>query len=329
MDLKKNYIASVSSYFHLNNKLKIEEKLSQLMDECIDHYESEEDMLISFGHPKSIAYTYGYRPLLISFTPHHKIIKTFEYIFFFLLDFYLILCSAYYMYVFGYMPSFKIFKLIYSHSILLVLIQEPFLTMCSISIIILMILCLIDTTKPLGKEDLTWNAEKLHALPSYKVYTYHKHETFFMGLFIAFFFLFALFYIFNGLGFHHAHINVRMIYYFLQSYIALIILSYILDLSKRIYDKKYLISSLISQIVTIVSLNYAVYQSHFLQHFLYPIKNGFLINNVFLILAVLAIEGICLFKIIKNCYYLFTLQHVESSEQEKELSVQNQLHTKD
>ena len=328
MDIKKNYIASVSSYFHLNNKVKIEEALSKLMDECVDHYENVEDMLVSFGHPKSVAYTYGYRPLLVSFTPRHKILKTFEYIFFFLLDFYLILCSIYYMYVFGYLPSLTIFNILYTHSFLLILIQEPFLTMCSISITILMILCLIDTTKPLGKENLTWNKEKLYQLPSYKVYTYHKHETFFMGIFILFFFLFALFYIFRGLSHFHTHFNVRMIYYFLQSYIALIILSYILDLSKRIYDRKYLISSLISQIITLAALNFAVWQSDFLQHFLYPIKNGFLANNVFLILAVLAIEGICFFKIVKNCYYLFNLRHVESSEQEKESSTQNQLHTK-
>lgn len=68
-DLLERYLGAVCSYFFGQKRQYVYHDLKQQISQSVHQYEDMEDLLISYGHPLSVAYSYGYRPIVF----HHLI----------------------------------------------------------------------------------------------------------------------------------------------------------------------------------------------------------------------------------------------------------------
>ena len=66
-DLLERYLGAVCSYFFGQKRQYVYHDLKQQISQSVHQYEDMEDLLISYGHPLSVAYSYGYRPIVF----HH------------------------------------------------------------------------------------------------------------------------------------------------------------------------------------------------------------------------------------------------------------------
>lgn len=308
--ISKNYLAYVCSYFHLKKKIQVRKELTTEMKEHLHEYDSVEDMLIHFGHPKSVAYTMGYRPIL-THQFHPDLLNAFTYTLMILFDVFLLLASYMYLAAFGYIGTSTLFTKIINHKYLSLLFEHPFISACTIFCVLIAFFVIRDATrKDKVEEDLSWDKEKLYAIPSYRTYSHHLYETILMVIMTIFFIVFGGFFVSNVVSYNtRAHATIDIIFYFLQPYIAIIFLSYFLDLTKRNYTKGYLILSFITNLLTFIPVNIAVIQSKFLTDFMLPVKqrSANSVINTFVVSAVILIEVIIVFKIIKNAINMFRL----------------------
>lgn len=309
-ELSKNYIAYVCSYFHLGKKIKVRKELTKQIEENEHDYYSLNDELVSFGHPKSMAYTMGYRPLL-THQFHRDLLGKFTYILLVFFDLLLLIASFFYLATFGYIYAPHFISNIMSHKYISLFFIHPFLCICIAFALFLMVFVIADCTrKDKVEEDLSWNLERLKNIPSYRTYSHHLYESIMMVAITIYFIVFALFFTMNIVDYNKStNALIRTIFYFLQPYLATIYLSYFLDLTKRTYNKAYLIMSLITNFLILIPVNIAVIRSQFLTDFMLPVAtrsaNGLI--NVFVVTAVIAIEGIVIFKMFKNAANLWRL----------------------
>lgn len=308
--IQKNYLAYVCSYFHLGKKIQVRKELTQEMADHLHEYDSVEDMLIHFGHPKSLAYTMGYRPIL-THQFHPDLQNAFTYTLMILFDLFLLLSSYLYLAAFGYINAPTLFAKIVNHQYLSLLFEHPFVASCILfSLVIALFVIRDNIRKDKVEEDLSWNKEKLYAIPSYRTYSHHLYETILMGIMTLFFIAFGGFFISNVVSYNtSAHATIDVIFYFIQPYVAIIYLSYFLDLTKRNYTKGYLILSFITNLLTFIPVNIAVIQSKFLTDFMLPVRerSANSVINTFVVSAVILIEVIIIFKLIKNAFNMFRL----------------------
>lgn len=308
--LTKNYLAYVCSYFHLRKKIQVRKELSQELKQCAHRYKNTEDLLLHYGHPKSVAYTMGYRPLISrSFDP--ELVNRFTYTLLLLFDIFLLISSFVYLDAFGYIPNISLYTLVVNHPTVSLFFQHPLFTLGVLICLFLIIFVIADMSqKNEITEDLSWNEEKLHAMPNYHTYSHHLYESLFMVVFVVFFIVFGLFFIANFVHYNRSAYNqIRLIFYFVQPYVGIIFLSFLVDLTKRNYEKNYLILSFITNLLTFIPVNIAFLRSHFLTDFMLPIaqRSANSVINTFVIMAVGMIEFIIIFKLIKNAFNLFRL----------------------
>ncbi|UTY40344.1 hypothetical protein NMU03_06060 [Allocoprobacillus halotolerans] len=70
-DLLERYLGAVCSYFFGRKRQFVYQDLKNQISQSAHQYEDMEDLLMSYGHPLSVAYSYGYRPTLFHrFNPH-------------------------------------------------------------------------------------------------------------------------------------------------------------------------------------------------------------------------------------------------------------------
>ena len=93
-----------------------------------------------------------------------------------------------------------------------------------------------------------------------------------------------------------------MMTYFFQPFIMIIIFDYFIDMTKKIYTKKYLRYSSFINLFTIISLSIFVINSQFLNNYLLPYHLNFeyLLVNAFIIIALCFIYFISLYKLFRN-----------------------------
>lgn len=308
--LKENYLASVMHYFHGFKKLKVRHELLKEMRKREDRYESEETMLIGMGHPKSVAYNYGYRPYL-THQFSRELIHRFEKSFFLIMNAFILLSAIYYLQAFSALPQWQIFKVFYESRVFSMILRNPFLVICLVMIVLLGLLFINDMKKKdVQEEDLSWNKKKLYALPASYLYAHHHLESGFMMIFCTFFFLFNLFFTINPLHYSPSSLkNIHLMILYFQPYMAIIFIDFLFDLSKRTYEKSYLHYSLSANILIFLFLNYFLLHTSFLKNYLLPLasRDANLIANGFVIGAIFLIEYIVIYKISKNIKNLYLL----------------------
>lgn len=314
-DLLERYLGAVCSYFIGPRRNSIYHDLKHEIQSSAYHYDDLEDLLVSYGHPRCIALGYGYRP----FTQHifnPSIVNLMEKVIFIISGVYLFFSTIYYLFQFNCLPflaSEHVVTTINTSTFLLQILSYPLLVIGGIGLISLIFLLIIDRRQPVNQEiNPSWSLEKLYKLPHQSHYPHHIVETLFMIVFTIYFIIFAVFFnqdIIMQIQ-HESYKMIHLMTYFFQPFIVIIYLDYIIDMTKKIYTKKYLKYSSIINVFTIISLSIFVINSHHLKDYLLPfgISLDYTLVNIFIIGALLMIYSISLYKLsrnIKSYYSLF------------------------
>lgn len=306
-DLLERYLGAVCSYFFGRKRQFVYQDLKNQISQSAHQYEDMEDLLMSYGHPLSVAYSYGYRPTLFHrFNPH--IVNLIEKFVFLISGIYLFFSTLYYLEQFGCLPfqsTNHVVTTMNTSSLITALLSYPILTMIGIIAIAFIILAILDKKYSISQDlDLNWNLEILDRLPHPSHYPNHSVETIFMFIFIIFFIAYAIFFSSDLIIRiqHESYQMIHMMTYFFQPFIMIIIFDYFIDMTKKIYTKKYLKYSFIINLFNIVSLSVFVINSHFLNNYLLPYNMNFeyMLVNAFIIIALCFIYFISLYKLFRN-----------------------------
>ena len=221
---------------------------------------------------------------------------------------YLFLSTIYYLEQFGCLPfqsTNHVITTMNTSSLIAVLLSYPILTMIGIIAVAFIILAILDKKHAIKQDlDLHWNIDNLNQLPHPSHYPNHTIETIFMIVFIIFFIIYALFFSSDLIikVQHESYQMIHMMTYFFQPFIMIIIFDYFIDMTKKIYTKKYLQYSSIINLFTIISLSIFVVNSSFLKDYLLPYNMDFeyMLINGFIITALCFIYFISLYKLFRN-----------------------------
>ena len=306
-DLLERYLGAVCSYFFGRKRQYVYHDLKTQISQSVHQYEDMEDLLMSYGHPLSVAYSYGYRPTIY----HHfnpKIVNFIEKLVFLISGIYLFLSTLYYLEQFGclsFQSTNNVVTTMNTSSIFEAFLSYPIIIMIGIIAIAILALIILDKKEPIPQDlNLRWNIQDLDHLHHPSHYPNHTIETIFMIIFIAFFICYGFFFssdIIIKIQ-HESYQMIHMMTYFFQPFIMIIIFDYFIDMTKKIYTKKYLKYSFIINLFTIVSLTIFVVNSHFLSQYLLPINTNFqyILVNAFIITALFFIYFISLYKLVRN-----------------------------
>lgn len=300
-DLLERYLGAVCAYFFGPKKKIVYDSLKLQIQSSVNQYDDLEDLLVNYGHPRSIALTYGYRPIIYHIY-NHKIVTLIEKHYFIFSMIYLFLSTIYYLSQLNCLP----FSFEHLHLPLITwILSYPFIVMGSITIMFFLMLLILDKKNPAYQEyNLHWSLKELYALPHQSHYPNHLAETVFMLLFAIFFISYTIFFS-NDIIMQIQHESYQMIHlmtYFFQPFIMIIIVDYIIDLTKKIYTKKYIMYSSLINILTIIALSLFVFNSSFLKDYLLPfaVNINYTMVNVFIIGALLVIYFISIYKLARN-----------------------------
>lgn len=305
-DLLERYLGAVCSYFEGPKKQHVYAELKQQIQESVHQYDDLEDLLINYGHPRSLALSFGYRPWIQHiFNP--KIISFIEKAMLTIAGIYLFFSTLYYLYELGclpFLPSY-ITTTLQSSTIMIWLLSYPYHVIIGIIIISMIILIYLDHTHRVNQEvDFNWSVEELYNLPHQSHYASHMSETIYMIIFCIYFLIYTIF--FNqDIIMQIQHTSYKMIHlmtYFFQPFTMIIVLDYMIDITKRIYTRKYLKYSSAINLFTIIALSLFIYNSHFLADYLLPfdVHFNYILVNIFIIGALFMILSISIYKLFRN-----------------------------
>lgn len=306
-DLLERYLGAVCSYFLGPKKHRVYSDLKSQIQASAHQYDDLEDLLVNYGHPRSVALTYGYRPFIQHiFNP--KIVALVERIVFFVSGIYLFFSTLYYLEQFNCLPfqsTHHVVSTLNMSTISTWLLSHPFHVMGGIAVISVIALIFLDRKKSVCQEiNLDWSLEKLYELPHQSHYPSHIAETMLMMIFSLFFICYAIFFsrdIIIQIQ-HESYQMIHLMTYFFQPFIMIIFFDYVIDMTKKIYTKKYLKYSTLINLFTLTSLTIFVVNSTFLQDYFLPlhINLDYTLVNIFIIGALIMIYIISLYKLIRN-----------------------------
>ncbi len=297
-DLLERYLGAVCSYFFGPKKKKVYYDLKDHILSSVNHYDDLEDLLVNYGHPRSIALSYGYRPFIIHIY-NHQITTFIEKIVFIVSGIYLFFSTLYYLGQLNCLPvslDFPILSWALSH---------PFIIMGSIALISFIALIILDKKAPVNQiHDVSWSLEKLYQLPHQSHYPHHMAETILMIIFALFFIAYTTFFsrdIILQIQ-NQTYQMIHLMIYFFQPFIMIIFVDYIIDMTKKIYSKKYIKYSSVINLFTIISLSVFVFNSNFLADYLLPlnVNINYTLVNCFVVGALIMIYLISIYKLIRN-----------------------------
>lgn len=306
-DLLERYLGAVCSYFHGKKRIEIHDKLKKEILSSVTQLDDLEALLINYGHPRSLALSYGYRPL----TQH---IFNRKYVFLVqrsvlgLSFFYLFLSTIYYLFHLDCLPFLSnehVASSFNSSNILTWILSHPIIIMSLICLIAIVILLILDYQHPVAQMHNTkWNIYILNKLPHPAKYPKHYFETSFIMIFSIYFILYYFF--FNShvlLQIQNASSQmIHLMADFFQPFIMIIYLDYFIDMTKKTYSKIYLKYSSLINLYILFILSTFIIDSHFLADFLLPLNISYLyiLVNIFILGAILMIYLISLYKLIRN-----------------------------
>lgn len=306
-DLLERYLGAVCSYFLGPKRKKIYTDLKQQIQSSVHQYDDMEDLLVSYGHPRSVALSYGYRP----FTHHiynPKVVSFIEKVMFIVSGIYLFCSTLYYLQQLNCLPfqsTQHVASTLNTSTLLTWLLSHPFSVMGTIAIISFILLVILDRKHTVDQViDPHWSLKKLYDLPHQSHYPSHIAETVLMIIFTIYFLIYSLFFsrdIIMQIQ-HESYQMIHLMTYFFQPFIMMIFLDYIVDMTKRRYTRKYLKYSCVINIFTILALSVFVFKSGFLKDYLLPftININYIMVNIFIIGALVMIFLISSYKLIRS-----------------------------
>lgn len=306
-DLLERYLSAVCSYFVGPKKRIVYKELKSQILSSAKHYDDLEELLINYGHPRSLALSYGYRPISRHiYNP--KIVSLVERVVFSLSFFYLFFSTLYYLQQFKCLPfqsTQQVTSTLNTSTFLTWLLSHPIIIMGSIFLISILTLIILESKNSLTQEyDLKWDMKTVGQLSPPSHYPSHTIETIFIIIFTIFFFFFSLYFTSNKiLEIQHASSQmIHLMTYFFQPFIMIIYLDYIIDMTKKKYTKKYLKYSFGINLFTIIALTIFIVNSHFLQHYLLPlnISYEYILVDFFIVGAIIIILFISLYKLLRD-----------------------------
>ena len=311
-DLLERYLAAVCSYFIGPQKEIVYQTLKTEMKKSAKHYDDLEDLIIQYGHPRSVALSYGYRPY-ITHIYNQKIISKVQKYMFALILIYLIFSTLFSFHKLDYLPFLpKYYMTNHNHVIILWILSHPTVIIISIIVASLLLIMTLNKKYPVTQSyDLVWNHETVAQLPHPSRYPSHMIETI---LIITFSMFFLVFYIY----FHSSTIlrvqnatyqMIHLLNELFQPFVIMILLDCIVDLTKRTYSKQYLKYSSFMNIFVLVALTFFIIRSNYLNDFLLPMEGIFhyIMINFLIFTAIVFIAIISLYKLIRNLKYHYSL----------------------
>lgn len=306
-DLLERYLGAVCSYFYGAKRHRVYNDLKKEIQSSVYQYDDLEAMLVSYGHPRCVAMSYGYRPIL-NHTYNPKVVVVFEKIIFMVSGIYLFFSTLYYLQQFNCLPfqsTQHVVSTIYMSTIITWLLSNPVVIMLSISIVSCLILFLLDKRNPTDQSPQPkWSIQMLNSLPHQSHYPYRAVETIFMIIFTLYFLAYTLFFSSQIILViqHESYQMIHLMTYFFQPFIMIIFVDYFIDITKKRYTKKYLKYSSLINLFTLISLIIFIYNSYFLKDYLLPFDVSFeyTLVNIFILGAIFMILMISLYKLIRN-----------------------------
>lgn len=306
-DLLERYLSAVCSYFMGPKRKAVYNDLKLQIQSSVKHYDDLEELLIDYGHPRSLALSYGYRPI----TKHiynPKVVSLVERVVFSLSFLYLFFSTLYYLQQFNCLPfqsTQQVASTLNTSTLLTWILSHPIIIMGSIFLISIICLIFLDYKNSLVQEyDLKWDIKIINHLPPPSHYPTHVIETILIIIFSIFFFFFALYFTSNKiLEIQHASSQmIHLMTSFFQPFVMIIYLDYIIDMTKKKYSKKYLKYSSGINLFTIIALIVFIVNSNYLQHYLLPLDISFeyILVDFFIIGAICMILLISLYKLLRN-----------------------------
>ncbi len=300
-ELIEKYLSAVCSYFRSKKKKKIYNELKENIEESMDQYDSIEDLLVDYGHPRSLALQYGYRPF-ISHRFNPRIINKIEKYLFVISSIYLFACSIFYLDQFNCLPLTQYREIATTHSWFL---THPIIIIGLLSIIALIALSILDSRHSVSQEvDYNFEKEDLNKLPCSSLYPNHSGEILFMIFFSLFFLLYGIFFTSDMIVQiqNESYQMIHLMTNFFQPYIMIIIMDFFIDMTKHIYTRNYIQYSTIINGFTFIALTIFVINSNFLDEYLLPINYslGYNLVNFFILGALILIYSFTLYKLIRN-----------------------------
>lgn len=306
-DLLERYLSAVCSYFlgkkrkHVYNDLK-----NNIMD-ISSQYDDMETQLVDYGHPLSVAYIYGYRPIIFH-RFNKKNVKKIEKSLAIILSIYLFFSTLYYLQQFNCLPFFMsnhVFSTINSSSFLTWVLSHPIYILVNIIFIHILFLILLDFKYPIAQEQtLTWNISSLKKLPHKQRYPNHTIPTYLTIIFSTYFIIYTIIFS-TPLIFELQNIvfqKIHLMTYFFQPFILMILFDYCIDMTKKIYTQRYLAHSFTINAFIFIALSLFVINSSSLKDYLLPFSIGFkyIFINSLIIIAVILIYIITTYKLTRD-----------------------------
>ncbi len=302
-EIQERYIGAVCSYFLGNKRKKVYKNLKENIEKT--QYDDLKQTLIQYGHPFSVALSYGYKPLFYHLF-NKKVVYDVERNSFIISGIYLVVSTLYYLQQFNCLPFFsnhKIFEDINSSSLISWILIHPFYILGSIFLIAIICLFIMDHKHAVSqKRTLKWDIDELNKLPHSSHYPNHTFNSYLIVLFILYFIIYSL--IFSSSMIieiqHSTYQMIHLMTYFFQPFILMILFDYFIDMTKKTYTKRYLTATISINIFIVVALSIFIINTSFLKEYLLPfslnIKFDFV--NFLIIGALLFIFGISLYKLI-------------------------------
>ena len=320
-DLLERYLGAVCSYFITPSRKHVYKDLKKQIQSSMYQYESLEDLLISYGHPRSVALGYGYRPI----TQHifnKQIVDLVEKTVFAISGIYLFFSTLYYLQQLNCLPfqqTKHVVAAIDSSNLITWLLSHPIFVLTTFALTSLLILILLEHKYKVPQElVLPWTKEDLYALPHQSNYPKHTVETILMIIFSIFFLSYHAFFA-REVIYQIQHESYQMIHimtYFFQPFMMIIYFNYVMDMSRKMYSRKYLKFSSLIDLFIIISLSIFIINSKLLKDYLLPFQDiNYIFIDIFIIGALIMIYTIASYKLLCNLKaykYLF-----ESKKQDK------------
>ena len=309
-DLIERYISAVCAYFIGKKKHIIYNDLKENLTASDLDYEELENKIIEYGHPRSMAYNYGYKP----FTQHifnQKKVHQFEKAFFSISFIYLFLSTLYYLQQLNALPFFSSdITGDYLKAIPAIhwFLTHPIFVFSFMSMIIFILFLIQDKRASTTQSfDLRWTKKELDNLASPSTYPNHDADLFIVIVFSIFFIIYTLLFSSN-IVFQIDPLSfslIDLISDFFQPFMMSIFLTYVLDLTKKHYSRRYLKYSIFICFITIIGLSVFLINTNFMSNYLLADSQGILysIINIFNLIAVTLLYLVALYKFIVSIRY--------------------------
>lgn len=305
-DLLERYLGAVCVYFVTPMRKYVYNDLKSQILNSLHQYNDLEELLLSYGHPRSVALGYGYRPI----TQHKfnkQVVNVVEKTIINLSGVYLFFSTLYYLQQLNCLPfqqTQHVVAAIDSSNLITWLLSHPIFVLTTFAITSLIALMLLDYKYKIPQElELPWTKEELYALPHQSYYPKHTTETIIMIIFTIFFVSYHVFFA-RDVIYQIQHESYQMIHimtYFFQPFMMFIYFNYVIDMSKKLYSKNYLKFSSTLDLFIIVSLSVFIINSKFLKDYLLPLQDfNYIFIDIFIIGAIIMLYTVSIYKLICN-----------------------------